>query len=292
MHRAQLLMRFQIGDAVRHAGIADIGLGERRRGGQRQGDTALPGGQGRLVGMAFIVARRIGHGRIENDIGRHRTFQRLDRHAHHQALVVRIGEDVLDDDEAALLVGIDQAIGGRQRPAGRVLVDIVDVARRIGVLERRPTVSGDGQLQFTDLGFVDAAVHGLGDDTLRQREPHLGDHTGRGFVRILIIEIGFVRRADALLAGIGPRRGLARAVAGLVAGGEGRIVVLGRHLVDRSGQALSRHRQSDDQRHRADTCRPSRRLRRHTPLQCPWRLFAPFTGKSTHVTDRRVAHPS
>ncbi len=168
--------------------------------------------------------------------------------------MVGVGEDILDDDEAALLVGIGQAIGGRQWPAGFVLVDVFDVADGIRVFEGGPAVPGDRQLQLADLGFMNAAVHGFGDHTLGQREPDLGDRAGRRLVGILVVQVGFVRGADTLLAGIGPGRRLAGTIACLAAVVQGRIMILGGDGIDRPGPCLTHH--ADQKRHRADAQYP------------------------------------
>ncbi len=112
MQRAERLAGGQFSDAVTDAGIADSGLLERHAGGEVECHVSLPGLQVGDIGAAFVIAGGIGHGGIEDDIGSHRTFQCLDGDAHHQGLMIRVGENILDDDKAALLIGIGQAIGG------------------------------------------------------------------------------------------------------------------------------------------------------------------------------------
>jgi len=82
--------------------------------------------------------------------------------------VIGIGENILDDDETALLVGIGQTIGRRKRPARGIRMDIFDMADRIGAFEGRPSGTRDGDLHFADLCLVDTAIHGFGHHALGQ----------------------------------------------------------------------------------------------------------------------------
>ena len=61
-----------------------------------------------------------------------------------------------------------------------------------------------GEAQGLDLGLVDQAVHGLGQDAVGDGIPDLGHRPGRAAVAILAVDIGFIRGARAGLGGAGP----------------------------------------------------------------------------------------
>lgn len=167
-------------------------------------DVAFVGveaGRGRL---APVVHAGIGHVRLQQDIGGHAALQRPHGDAQDQGLTVRVGEDLLVDGEAPGLVRRRHAIGGRQGAALGVLVQVVDGEVGVGAFDRQAAVGHDGQTQLFDLGLVDQAVHGLGQDAVGDGEPDLGHGPGRPAVAIGAVDIGLIGRACAHLGGIGP----------------------------------------------------------------------------------------
>ena len=189
---------------LEHAGR---GLGERLGPLQAQEGLALVGGERGRRRCPRIAAAGVGHVRLQHQGRGHRAFQRLDRHAHEQAVAVGVGEDPLLDDEAALLVRRRDLVGRRQRTAGAVDVQVFGLGGRVRALDRQAGSGLDGDPHLLDLGLVDQAVHGLGQHAVGDREPDLGHRPGLAAGLVGAVDIGLVGRADAGLGRIGPGAG-------------------------------------------------------------------------------------
>ena len=180
--------------------------------------VALPGVEAVARHGAPVIDPGVGDVRLQHQIGRHLALQRCDRDAQHQGVAVRVAEDLFLDLEAAVLVARGDAIGGRQRAALRVHVQIFGAAGGVRPFDDQAVMGDAGEAQGLDLGLVDQAVHGLGQDAVGDGIPDLGHRPGRAAVAILAVDIGFVGRSGAGLGGAGPDgRGAGRA------GGDARL---------------------------------------------------------------------
>lgn len=135
--------------------------------------------------------------RLEQQIGLDVAPKSADRCAHDERLAIGIREDALLDLEAAAAVRGHHPIGRRKRPAARVRVQIFGAAGRVAAFDEDLTVDHNGEPHLFDLGLMDQTVHGLGQDTVREREPDPGDVAGAATVTVLPVDIGFVGRACA-----------------------------------------------------------------------------------------------
>ena len=194
----------QIGQPVRGADEADAGLFERLAGLQEQMGVALPGVEAVARDLAPVIDAGIGDVRLQHQIGRHLALQRRDGDAQHQGVAIRVAEDLLLDLEAAVLVAGGDAIGGRQRAPLRVHVQIFGAAGGVRAFDDQAVMGDAGEAQGLDLGLVDQAVHGLGQDAVGDGIPDLGHRPGRAAIAILAIDIGFVGGARAGLGRAGP----------------------------------------------------------------------------------------
>ena len=155
-------------------------------------------------GIAGVTDPRIGHMRLEQQIGVDVAPKGADRRAYDEGLAIGVGVDALFDLEAAAAVRGHHPIGRRKRPAPRIRVQIFDAAGRVAAFDEDLTVDHNGEPHLFDLGLVDQAVHGLGQDAVREREPDPGDVAGAATVTVLPVDIGFVGRACAGLGRAGP----------------------------------------------------------------------------------------
>jgi hypothetical protein len=208
----------QIGQTVRGSDEADAGLFERLAGLQEQVGVAFPGVEAVARDLAPVIDAGVGDVRLQHQIGRHLALQRRDGDAQHQGVAIRVAEDLLLDLEAAVLVLRRRAIGRRQRTPLGVDVQIFGAAGCVVAFDDQTVLGHAGEAQGLDLGLMNQAVHGLGQDAVGDGIPDLGHRAGRAAVAILAINIGLVGCAGAGFGRAGPDgRGAGRA------GGDARL---------------------------------------------------------------------
>ena len=186
--------------------------------------VAFPGMEGLARDLTPVVDAGVGDVRLQQQIGRGLSTQGRDLDPQHQGVAIRIGEEALFDLEPTRPVARRDLIGGRQGAALGVHMQIFGPLGGVGPLDRQAVRRDHRETQGLDLGLVDQAVHGLGQDAVGDGEPDLRHRAGRSAVAVLAVDIGFIGGPSPGLGGAGPGRQItrrARSDSGLGRGGRG-----------------------------------------------------------------------